>query len=61
MWVLDLPVRVINIPRQFILGYFDTTHEYFSTAKRKQQDSLLCGRPIAGRYTQKTLKIISKE
>ena len=31
--LLDLPVRVINIPRQYLLAYFDTSYEYFNAHK----------------------------
>lgn len=31
--MLDLPVKVIKIPRQYLLAYFDTTYEYFNTRK----------------------------
>ena len=29
--MLDIPVKAVNIPRQYILAYFDTSHDYFST------------------------------
>lgn len=31
--LLDIPVKVIRIPRQYLLAYFDTSYEYFSTKK----------------------------
>jgi len=29
--MLDIPVKAVNIPRQYILAYFDTSNDYFST------------------------------
>ncbi len=34
---LDIPVRAINIPRQFILGYFDPQHEALNPAKHSSE------------------------
>ncbi len=31
--LLDIPVKAINIPRQFLLAYFDTSYEYFKPQK----------------------------
>ncbi|MBX2925864.1 MAG: transglutaminase family protein [Chitinophagaceae bacterium] len=31
--LLDIPVKVIRIPRQYLLAYFDTSYEYFSPKK----------------------------
>ena len=30
--LLDIPVKAINIPRQFIMGYFDSTHGFLNPA-----------------------------
>jgi regulator of sirC expression with transglutaminase-like and TPR domain len=34
---LDIPVRAINIPRQFILGYFDLQYEALNPAKHSSE------------------------
>ncbi|MGN6436853.1 MAG: transglutaminase family protein [Agriterribacter sp.] len=31
--LLDIPVKVIRVPRQYLLAYFDTSYEYFSPKK----------------------------
>lgn len=31
--LLDIPVKAIRIPHQFLLAYFDTSYEYFNTQK----------------------------
>ncbi|MBX3254992.1 MAG: transglutaminase family protein [Chitinophagaceae bacterium] len=31
--LLDIPVKVIRIPRQYLLAYFDTSYEYFNPQK----------------------------
>ncbi len=55
--LLDIPVKAINIPRQFILAYFDTTHEYFSTTNPNNYKILFYLDPISGQvYTQKDVE-----
>ena len=34
---LDLPVKAINIPRQFILGYFDLQYEALNPTKHSSE------------------------
>ena len=55
--LLDLPVRVINIPRQFILGYFDNTHEYKKKKKKGTHKIHFYVDPMSGQvYTQKDVE-----
>lgn len=55
--LLDIPVRAINIPRQYILAYFDTTHEYFATEKNKPNKIHFYIDPMNGQiYTQKDVE-----
>lgn len=35
--LLDIPVRAINIPRQFILGYFDVDYNYPNPTRQKSE------------------------
>jgi regulator of sirC expression with transglutaminase-like and TPR domain len=54
--LLDIPVRAVNIPRQFILAYFDETHEYFSTHTPQHKIHFFID-PISGQvYTQKDVE-----
>ena len=54
--LLDIPVRAINIPRQFILAYFDTSSDYFNPQPTPNK-ILFYIDPISGQvYTQKDVE-----
>lgn len=46
--MLDLPVYAVNIPRQFILGYFDTFYDFTETPKPDDYRILFFIDPIQG-------------
>jgi len=51
--MLDIPVKVINVPRQYILAYFDTTPEYFQENPSAHRIHFYID-PMTGQvYTQK--------
>lgn len=55
--MLDIPVQMINIPRQYILAYFDTSHEYFSSDKPATNKIHFYIDPMNGQiYTQKDVE-----
>jgi len=54
--MLDIPVRAVNIPRQFILAFFDETPEYFSTHTPANKIHFFID-PVSGQvYTQKDVE-----
>jgi regulator of sirC expression with transglutaminase-like and TPR domain len=54
--MLDIPVRAINIPRQFILAYFDTSSDYFNPTPAPNK-ILFYIDPVSGQvYTQKDVE-----
>ena len=54
--MLDVPVKAINIPRQFILAYFDNSSDYFNT-NPKPNKILFYLDPVSGQvYTQKDVE-----
>jgi regulator of sirC expression with transglutaminase-like and TPR domain len=54
--MLDIPVRAINIPRQFILAYFDQSPDYFNTNPTPHK-ILFYIDPVSGQvYTQKDVE-----
>jgi regulator of sirC expression with transglutaminase-like and TPR domain len=54
--MLDIPVRAINIPRQFILAYFDQSPDYFNTNPQPHK-ILFYIDPVSGQvYTQKDVE-----
>jgi len=54
--MLDIPVRAINIPRQFILAYFDTSSDYFNPNPAPNK-ILFYIDPVSGQvYTQKDVE-----
>ena len=54
--MLDIPVKAINIPRQFILAYFDNTSDYFNP-NPKPNKILFYIDPVSGQvYTQKDVE-----
>lgn len=61
--MLDLPVRVINIPRQYLLAYFDTSYEYFNAHKDNANNSIhFYIDPINGHvYTNKDVESYFKK
>lgn len=51
--MLDIPVKVINIPRQYILAYFDNSPDYFRTHTPEHKIHFFID-PMTGQvYTQK--------
>jgi regulator of sirC expression with transglutaminase-like and TPR domain len=55
--LLDIPVKAVNIPRQFILAYFDTSHEYFNPEKASTNKIHFYIDPVSGQvYTQKDVE-----
>ncbi|PVD53122.1 hypothetical protein DC498_07110 [Terrimonas sp.] len=52
--MLDIPVKVIKIPRQYLLAYFDTSYEYFNPQKETTTGIHFYIDPMNGHiYTQK--------
>jgi len=52
--MLDIPVKVIRIPRQYLLAYFDTSYEYFNPQKETTTGIHFYVDPMNGHiYTQK--------
>jgi regulator of sirC expression with transglutaminase-like and TPR domain len=55
--LLDIPVQMINIPRQHILAYFDTSHDYFNPNKENTNKIHFYIDPMNGQiYTQKDVE-----
>ncbi len=54
--MLDIPVKAVNIPRQYILAYFDTSPDYFSTQTPENKIHFFID-PMTGQvYTQKDVE-----
>lgn len=54
--VLDVPVFAVDIPRQFILAYFDTLHSFFSSDPLGIEQIQFYIDPLGGMaYTQKDI------
>lgn len=54
--MLDIPVKAVNIPRQYILAYFDTSHDYFNTEVKENKIHFFID-PMTGQvYTQKDVE-----
>jgi len=54
--MLDIPVKAVNIPRQYILAYFDTSHDYFITQANENKIHFFID-PMTGQiYTQKDVE-----
>lgn len=52
--LLDIPVKAIQIPRQFLLAYFDNAYDYFNPHKSENTKILFYIDPMNGQvYTQK--------
>jgi regulator of sirC expression with transglutaminase-like and TPR domain len=55
--LLDLPVKAVNIPRQFILGYFDTQYEALNPAGHPSQKIVFFIDPVNGQvYTHRDVE-----
>lgn len=55
--MLDIPVKVIRIPRQYLLAYFDTSYEYFNPKKENSNDIHFYVDPMNGNvYTHKDVE-----
>lgn len=51
--MLDIPVKVVNIPRQYILAYYDNSPDYFRTTTPEHKIHFFID-PMSGQvYTQK--------
>lgn len=46
--LLDIPVKAIKIPKQFLLAYFDTSYDYFSPKKENDYNIHFYIDPING-------------
>jgi regulator of sirC expression with transglutaminase-like and TPR domain len=54
--MLDIPIKAVNIPRQYILAYFDDSPEYFSTSTNEHKIHFYID-PMTGQvYTQKDVE-----
>ncbi|MFT3705817.1 MAG: transglutaminase-like domain-containing protein [Agriterribacter sp.] len=55
--MLDIPVKVIRIPRQYLLAYFDTSYEYFNPQKENSNNIHFYIDPMNGHiYTHKDVE-----
>lgn len=55
--LLDIPARAINIPRQFILAYFDTDYSFPDPARQKTEKIIFYIDPLNGHvYSQKDIE-----
>ncbi len=55
--LLDIPVKAINIPRQFILGYFDSQYEFLNPAGHSSQKIIFYIDPLNGQiYSHKDVE-----
>jgi len=55
--MLDIPVKVIKIPRQYLLAYFDTSYEYFNPQKESSSNIHFFIDPMNGHvYTHKDVE-----
>ncbi len=55
--MLDLPVKAINIPRQFILGYFDEQYEVLNPAGHSSEKINFYIDPLSGQmYSHKDIE-----
>lgn len=60
--MLDIPVKIVNIPRQFLLAYFDTSYEYFNPNKENTSGIHFFIDPMNGHiYTQKDVDTYFKK
>jgi len=55
--LLDVPVKAINIPRQFILGYFDSDYNFPNPERQKSEKTNFYVDPINGHiYSHKDVE-----
>lgn len=55
--MLDIPVRAINIPKQFILGYFDVDYKFPNPVKQKSEKINFFIDPLNGQvYSHKDVE-----
>ncbi len=55
--LLDIPVKAINIPRQFILGYFDSQYEFKDSVGHSSQKIIFYIDPLNGQiYSHKDVE-----
>lgn len=55
--MLDLPIKAINIPRQFILGYFDVDYQFPNPSKQKSEKINFYIDPLNGQvYSHKDVE-----
>jgi regulator of sirC expression with transglutaminase-like and TPR domain len=55
--MLDIPVRAINIPKQFILGYFDVDYNFPNPSKQKSEKINFYVDPLNGQvYSHKDVE-----
>lgn len=60
--LLDIPVFAINLPRQFVFGYIDTLHHFFSVEEAPVQQMQFFIDPMNGMvYTQKDVDTYLKK
>lgn len=60
--MLDIPVKVVKIPRQYLLAYFDTSYEYFNPNKENTTGIHFYIDPMNGHiYTQKDVDTYFKK
>lgn len=60
--MLDIPVKVVKIPRQYLLAYFDTSYEYFKPEKESNSGIHFFIDPMNGHiYTQKDVDTYFKK
>lgn len=59
--LLDIPVRAVNIPRQFILGYFDKQFDFMHPSKETTSKIIFYVDPLNGQiYSHKDVEIYFK-
>lgn len=59
---LDIPVKVVKVPRQHLLAYFDTSYEYFNTPKDDHHNILFFIDPMNGHvYSHKDVESYFKK
>ena len=55
--MLDIPIKAINIPRQFILGYFDLDYNFPNPSKQKSEKINFYIDPLNGQvYSNKDVE-----
>ena len=55
--MLDIPVKAINIPRQFILGYFDEQFEALNPSGHSSEKIIFYIDPLSGQmYSHKDIE-----